>query len=153
LIHAALLALLVVAVMPAAWWRGSTAGIDSAFWTGVGWTVLRGATLSAFVALIAASLTVIARYTAAAITVLFGYAIWSLAGETLLREFRHWGPIENGMAFANNGDAVRYVYDDLEMHWYEVVAHGPASAVVIVAVAVVVIGSLAAFFFQRRDIT
>ncbi len=111
-IHAALLALLVAVALPAAWWRGTTAGAGDAFWLGLGGTIVRGGVISAVAAVIAAAVTAAARYTTAAVAVLLGYAIISpiQVRAALLRGFRPWDLIENAFAFANGGTAARYEF-------------------------------------------
>ena len=166
MIHAALLALLVAVALPAAWWRGTTAGAGDAFWLGLGATIIRGGVISAVAAVIAAAVTAAARYTTAAVAVLLGYAITIEVRAALLREFRPWDLIENAFAFANGGTATRYefvgdpasvveaaVQGDPHSVWVEVADHGPALALVYVAVYTAFIVWVAATVFSRRDVT
>ena len=154
-IHAALLALLVAVALPAAWWRGTTAGASDAFWLGLGATIVRGGVISAVAAVIAAAVTAAARYTTAAVAVLLGYAIIGpiQVRATLLRGFRPWDLIENAFAFANGGTAARYEFANQHGVWVEVADHGPALALVYVAVYTAFIVWVAATVFSRRDIT
>ena len=154
-IHAALLALLVAVALPAAWWRGTTAGAGDAFWLGLGATIVRGGVISAVVAVIAAAVTAAARYTTAAVAVLLGYAIIGpiQVRAALLRGFRPWDLIENAFAFANGGTATRYEFANQHGVWVEVADHGPALALVYVAVYTAFIVWVAATVFSRRDVT
>ena len=154
-IHAALLALLVAVALPAAWWRGTTAGAGDAFWLGLGGTIVRGSVISAVVAVIAAAVTAAARYTTAAVAVLLGYAIIGpiQVRAALLRGFRPWDLIENAFAFANGGTAARYEFANQHGVWVEVADHGPALALVYVAVYTAFIVWVAATVFSRRDVT
>ena len=154
-IHAALLALLVAVALPAAWWRGTTAGAGDAFWLGLGGTIVRGGVISAVAAVIAAAVTAAARYTTAAVAVLLGYAIIGpiQVRATLLRGFRPWDLIENAFAFANGGTATRYEFANQHGGWVEVADHGPALALVYVAVYTAFIVWVAATVFSRRDVT
>ena len=164
-IHAALLALLVAVALPAAWWRGTTAGAGDAFWLGLGGTIVRGGVISAVAAVIAAAVTAAARYTTAAVAVLLGYAIIGpiQVRAALLRGFRPWDLIENAFAFANGGTATRYEFANqhgvwVEVNaphsvWVEVADHGPALALVYVAVYTAFIVWVAATVFSRRDVT
>ena len=154
-IHAALLALLVAVALPAAWWRGTTAGAGDAFWLGLGGTIVRGGVISAVAAVIAAAVTAAARYTTAAVAVLLGYAIIGpiQVRAALLRGFRPWDLIENAFAFANGGTATRYEFANQHSVWVEVADHGPALALVYVAVYTAFIVWVAATVFSRRDVT
>ena len=154
-IHAALLALLVAVALPAAWWRGTTAGAGDAFWLGLGGTIVRGGVISAVAAVIAAAVTAAARYTTAAVAVLLGYAIIGpiQVRAALLRGFRPWDLIENAFAFANGGTATRYEFANQHGVWVEVADHGPALALVYVAVYTAFIVWVAATVFSRRDVT
>ena len=154
-IHAALLALLVAVALPAAWWRGTTAGAGDAFWLGLGGTIVRGGVISAVAAVIAAAVTAAARYTTAAVAVLLGYAIIGpiQVRTALLRGFRPWDLIENAFAFANGGTAARYEFANQHGVWVEVADHGPALALVYVAVYTAFIVWVAATVFSRRDVT
>ena len=153
MIHAALLALLVAVALPAAWWRGTTAGAGDAFWLGLGATIIRGGVISAVAAVIAAAVTAAARYTTAAVAVLLGYAITFEVRAALLRGFRPWDLIENAFAFANGGTAARYEFANQHGVWVEVADHGPALALVYVAVYTAFIVWVAATVFSRRDVT
>ena len=154
-IHAALLALLVAVALPAAWWRGTTAGAGDAFWLGLGGTIVRGGVISAVAAVIAAAVTAAARYTTAAVAVLLGYAIIGpiQVRAALLRGFRPWDLIENAFAFANGGTVARYEFASQHGVWVEVAGHGPALALVYVAVYTAFIVWVAATVFSRRDVT
>ena len=155
MIHAALLALLVAVALPAAWWRGTTAGAGDAFWLGLGGTIIRGGVISAVAGVIAAAVTAAARYTTAAVAVLLGYAIIGpiQVRAALLRGFRPWDLIENALAFANGGTVARYEFANQHSGWVEVAGHGPALALVYVAVYTAFIVWVAATVFSRRDVT
>jgi hypothetical protein len=77
--------LFLAATLPAVLINGSTAGTDGAWWAGLALAVLRIALLSAFVAVLAASVATIGRNTSAALVAL---AVWALVVERLVAGLR-----------------------------------------------------------------
>lgn len=151
-IHVMLLGLLVLAMLPAAQWRGSTAGADADFWFGVAGVILRGGVAAAAIAAIALSVSVLTRNTVGGVAVILGYtAIASpLLTMVLLRGLRPFDLNENLVAFATGGEVGRFVRADGEL--ISVYAHGVTGAAVAVAVYVAVAVTIAALVFRRRDI-
>jgi ABC-type transport system involved in multi-copper enzyme maturation permease subunit len=150
-IQIGLLVLVVGAMLPAAVWRGSTAGADGEFWRGVALTILRGGLAAALLALLAISVVVVTKHTAAGIAVLLGYAAISPAlVNTVLKGLRPYDISENLLAFVRGGEVARWVENGFSSDY--VVSHGAPIAMVYVAgyaaVAVVVAGAV----FARRDV-
>lgn len=151
-IHVTLLGLLVLAMLPAAHWRGSTAGADADFWYGVVGVILRGGVAAAATASIALAVSVLTRNTVGGVAVVLGYtAIASpLLTMVLLRGLRPFDLNENLVAFATGGEVGRFVRADGEL--ISVYSHGVTRAAITVAVYVAVAVTIAALVFRRRDI-
>lgn len=151
-IHVVLLGLLVLAMLPAAQWRGSTAGADTDFWFGVAGVILRGGVAAAAIAAIALSVSVLTRNTVGGVAAILGYtAIASpLLAMVLLRGLRPLDLNENLVAFATGGEVGRFVRADGEL--MSVYAHGVTGAAVTAAIYVAVAVTIAALVFRRRDI-
>ncbi len=151
-IHVTLLGLLVLAMLPAAHWRGSTAGADADFWYGVAGVILRGGVAAAATAAIALSVSVLTRNTVGGVAVVLGYtAIASpLLTMVLLRGLRPFDLNENLVAFATGGEVGRFVRADGEL--VSVYSHGVTRAAITVAVYVVLAVTVSTFVFRRRDV-
>lgn len=151
-IHVLLLGFLVLAMLPAAQWRGSTAGADADFWLGVVGVILRGGVAAAATAAIALSVSVLTRNTVGGVAVILGYtAIASpLLTMVLLRGLRPFDLNENMVAFATGGEVGRFVRADGEL--ISVYSHGLTRAAVTVLVYAAVAVTIAALVFRRRDV-
>lgn len=151
-IHITVLVLLVAAFLPAAWWRGSTAGVDAGFWWGIISTIGRGGAAAALVATLALTVSLVARNTAAGVAVLVGYmAVSPAIVRSLFRAFRPWDLAENVVALARGGDVGRYV--GVGDNFREVADHGAGMAGVYVLGYVLVFVVVAGWVFKTRDVT
>jgi len=150
-IHISLLGLLVLAMLPAALWRGSTAGVDSEFWLGLLGVIVRGGIAAGAVAAIALSVSVVTRNTVGGVAVLLGYiAVSPMVTMVLLRSIRPFDLSENMAAFANGGEVGRFVSAGFELQ--AVYSHGVNGAAIRIAMYVVVAVAIAMAVFRRRDI-
>ena len=142
-VGAVLLELVLLACMlPAAFFRGTTEGVDGAWWADYIATILRAGGVAAFAATLGLSIATIGRNTAAALGVAFVYfAIL----ESLLRAWKpQWAEwlIGDNIAIAASGESGEF----------DLLEHGPGRAAIVLAFygAVAYLVSLA--FFRRRDI-
>ncbi len=150
-IHVVLLSLLVAVMMPAALWRGSVAGADADFWSGLVGVVARGGVTAAAIAAIALSVSVLTRNTVGGVAALLGYtAISPALSFTLLPSFRPFDLTENTVVFANGGEVGRFVRGESGL--FAVYSHGVAGAALRIAVYVSVFVVVALVVFHRRDI-
>lgn len=136
-------AVLVAALALVAQARGSTAGADTAFWTGLAGFLARGAVLTAAAVLVGACIATIGRNTSAALGVCFGYLI---AVESILRGLRpgwvQWFLVENALAFAS-GESVHLADQTISA------LHGTW----VLGVALGALVTAALVVFRRRDVT
>ncbi len=147
----ALLAFLVVVMLPVAAVRGSTAGADGEFWLGLASVVLRAGAAAAAISAIALSVSTVARNTVAGVVALLGYSAVSPAlSSTLLRGFRPFDLTENLSVFVGGGEVGQWVsYNG----YYESVAHhGVVGAAIVIASYVVVFVVVGLAVFRRRDV-
>ncbi len=152
-VHVILLGVLVMAVLPAAWFRGSTAGVDGVFWSGLVWAVARGGAVSALAAVFAASVTVVARHTAAAIFAVLGYAILGpLVVTTAWRWLYPRDLMVNTLASVVGGEVGRYELAQFG-GWVLVFDHGTVTALVYAAAYTALVAAAATVVFLRRDVT
>lgn len=152
IIHTVLLSFLVVALVPAALWRGSTAGADGEFWWGLAGVILRGGVAAAAVAAIAMSVSTVTRNTVGGVVALLGYiAVSPAIGATLVKRFRPYDFTENIGVFANGGEVARLVQRE-DGYFDSVFSHGGAVAMLIVAGYVAIAVLIATMVFARRDI-
>jgi hypothetical protein len=150
-IHVSLLGLLVLVMLPAAVWRGSTVGVDSDFWLGVLGVVLRGGVSAAAIAAIALSVSVVTRNTVGGVAVMLGYSTVSpMISTTLLKSVRPFDLTENMAAFANSGEVGRFVGEGFDIQ--AVYSHSVGGAAIRVAVYVAIAITIAVVVFRRRDI-
>ena len=103
------------------------------------------------IALLAMSIAVVTKHTAAGVAVILGYAAVSPAlVNTLLRSLRPRDLPENLFAFVNGGEVGRWVNAS---GYYESVAnHGTPAAFAHAAAFAVVLVAVAAVVFLRRDV-
>ncbi len=150
-IHITLLGFLVLTMLPAAVWRGSTAGVDTEFWLGLLGVVLRGGIVAAAIAAIALSVSVLTRNTVGGVAVLLGYsAVSPMISLALLRSTRPLGLAENMTVFANGGEVGRFISGP---YGYQTVySHGPSGAAIVVAAYMAIAITIALVVFRRRDI-
>lgn len=150
-IQVVLLALLVPAVLPAAFWRGTTAGADADFWTGLVGVILRSGIVGAAIAVIALSVSTVTRNTVGGVAVLLGYTAASpIFTQVLLKRLRPIDLSENLAVLANGGEVGRFVRNGAG---YDiVVAHGVLGAALVVAVYVAIAVFIAGVIFARRDV-
>lgn len=136
-------ALLVAALVLVAQARGSTAGADATFWSGLVGFLGRGAVLTGAAVLVGACIATIGRNTSAALGVCFGYLI---VVESILRGLRpgwvQWFLVENALAFAT-GESVDLPAQPIS------VLHG--TWVLGVSLGALVAATLVVF--RRRDVT
>ena len=151
IIHMAALVLLVAVVVPSAVWRGSTAGVDSAFWFGLGGVILRGGVVAAALAVMAFSVSVVTRNTVGGVVVMLGYGVVSpTISFLLLRSLRPFELTENLTAFAVDGEVGRFVGSGFDV--MSVYSHGVTGAAVRIAAYVTIAVAIALVVFRRRDI-
>jgi hypothetical protein len=135
-------AVLVLALTPAAVWRGTTAGLTAAWWRGLAGGVLRISAMSAAVAVLGATIASVGRNTAAGIGVALGY---SVVGENVLRALRpKWQPwllTNNGVTFVI-GHRINLPH-----------AKSFLGATVILLVYMALLVGVAGASFVRRDVT
>lgn len=150
-IHVALLGFLVLVMLPAALWRGSTAGGDADFWLGLVGVVAKGGVAAAAIAAVALSISVVTRNTVGGVAVLLGYsAVSPIITQALIRTLRPIDLTENMAVFASGGEVGRFVWAD--GYFPTVYAHGVAGATIVMAAYVAVFVAIAFVVFQRRDI-
>ncbi len=150
-IHISLLGFLILTMLPAAMWRGSTSGVDSEFWFGVVGVIVRGGLAAAAVAAIALSVSVVTRNTVGGVALLLGYtAVSPMISMALLRSTRPFDLTENMAAFANGGEVGRFISEGYGRQ--SVYSHGVNGAAIRVAVYVVIAITIALVVFRRRDI-
>lgn len=89
-----------LSVLPAALWRGTTAGMDAEWWRGVIGAVLRASGLAAGAALLGYAVASIGRNTAAALGMAFAYvSIFEALVRGLKPAWQRWLIGENGAVF------------------------------------------------------
>lgn len=89
-----------LSVLPAALWRGTTAGTDAEWWRGVIGAVLRASALAAGAALLGYAVASIGRNTAAALGMAFAYvSIFEALVRGLKPGWQRWLIGENGAVF------------------------------------------------------
>ena len=136
-------ALVGISVLPAATWRGTTAGADSEWFGQVVGAVLRTSLLGAGAALIGYAIASIGRNTAAALGVAFGYVA---IGESLIRALRPtWQP----WLISDNALVVIYG-QELPNSSFE---RSPGQAALILGCYLAVVLLAAGAVFARRDVT
>lgn len=142
-VGALLLELILLACMlPAAFLRGTTEGVDSSWWSDYIVTILRAGGLAAFGATLGFSIATLGRNTAAALGASFVYfAIL----ESLLRVWKpQWAQwlIGDNLAIAASGESSGFNAPD----------HGPGRAAVVLFAYGAVVYLVSLVFFRRRDI-
>ena len=142
LIGVALQALVGVSVLPAALWRGTTAGADSEWLGEVVGAVLRTSLLGAGAALIGYAVALIGRNSAAALGAAFGYVA---IGESLIRALRPaWQP----WLISDNATVVIYGHQPPNSTFER--SPGQATLILLCYLAIVVLA--AGTVFARRDV-
>ena len=137
LFHAVLLA----ALTPAAALRGTTQGVNGPWFRELAGVVLRGGALAAMSGLIGFSIAAVARGTAAALGVAFGYL---LVVEQLIGNVR---PGWRSWFFSWN--AVEFVHG----HRLDVIPRSPVQAAILLAAYSAAATAIALAAFQTRDVT
>lgn len=151
IIHVTLLGLLVLVMLPAAVWRGSTAGADSDFWIALLGVILRGGLAAGAIAAVSLSVSLVTRNTVGGVAVLLGYsAISPILSLSLLRVILPYDLTGNVTAFASGGEVGRFVGANFDIQI--VYAHGAGGAAIRVAVYTAIAIAIAAVVFLRRDI-
>lgn len=134
-----LLSLLGVVLTPAAVWRGTTSGVDAAWFGDLAGTILRGATAAGAAAAVGTALAMIGRATAAAIGVFFA---WMTVAENSIRAgipgWEKWLVSNTAGAFVTGG-APEF-------------SRGPVAAGVLLACYTALTVAVAARVFSRRDV-
>ena len=140
---AVLQALLGLALTPAAALRGSTAGIGGSWFVEVVGSVLRGATVAAVGAAIAFSVAMAGRNTGAALGI--GFAYGAIA-EPFLRAWKpQWAP----WLFSDN--AARFI--SAEEIGFPPVARTTSESAVLIIIYALLLATISAALFKRRDVT
>lgn len=143
LIGVVLQALVGLSVLPAAFWRGTTAGTDSEWFRGVAGAVLRVAGLASGAAVLGYAVASVGRNTAAALGVAFAYvSVFEALVRGLKPGWQRWLIGENGATFLTGrqlqgADFQRTVLE----------------AGVILAAYLAAIVAAGAIIFSRRDVT
>jgi hypothetical protein len=149
-VHLGALLLLLVAVVPAAAFSGSFAGVDGPFWEGVTSTIIRGALASGLVAIASASLALITRTTASAVGIMLGYGVIGMSLVFwLLASFAHIEIAMNSTAFITGSDVARILDGRFGV---QVFSHGPWLAGLVSLAYTAIIVVVATLLFTRRDI-
>ncbi|MCZ7533089.1 MAG: ABC transporter permease subunit [Acidimicrobiia bacterium] len=146
-----LLAVLVLAMLPAALWRGTTAGADADFWVGLVGVILRSGVVGAAIAMIALSVSTVTRNTVGGVAVLLGYtAVSPILSQVIFKGLRPIDLSENAAVLANGGEVGRFIRNGVG---YDiVVAHGVLGAALVVGVYVAIAVLIAGVVFARRDV-
>ncbi|MGH2829751.1 MAG: ABC transporter permease subunit [Actinomycetota bacterium] len=136
--------LLSVALTPAAVFRGSTAGVDGAFWRAVAGVLMRGSLLAGVASAIGFSIGATGRNTAAALGIGFLY-LAVIDGGFLggnLEKFRRW---------LLTGNAIILVTGEPDE--FTVPGRGVGGAAVLLSVYAAGAVAFATSIFRRRDVT
>lgn len=149
-------ALVLVAVIPAAIWRGDTNHTGPDFWLAATSMVGRIGVAAALIALVAASISMLARNTAAGVGVgLVAFIVGGMLGAMEGAWTRFVGVPQNLSAWISHGD-VGYVFvqrTGLEFNYYELFGHDYLVAGALMLVVTVGIVSLGVGTFMRRDVS
>ncbi len=131
--------------------RGTTQGVDARYWIDVVSIIVRAGLVGGVFFVIAMSVAVIARNTAASVGVILGwFAISNILIELFGRAFRRWELFTNALAFISEANVPRYVR--MRGEWFTVYAHDYLSAGLVLVVWAAVMAGLATWLFIRRDI-
>jgi hypothetical protein len=140
--YLALQAVLFLVGLPAAAWRGSTAGLTSHWWSTTIALLLRGAVLAGMGASVGAAVANLARNTAAAIAAAFAYFA---VLEPLLRA---WKPHLDRWLFSTN--AVAFVSGSKDIFFFQ--PRSMTASGLVLSGYVVVLSAAAVAGFLRRDV-
>jgi ABC-type transport system involved in multi-copper enzyme maturation permease subunit len=133
---------LLACMLPAAYLRGTTQGVDASWWADLFMTTLRAGGVAAFGATFGLAIATIGRNTAAALGVSFVYfAILESLFRVWKPEYAQW-LIGDNMAIVSSGEATGFVGPE----------HGPGRAAAVLAIYGVGLYVLAVAFFRNRDI-
>ena len=135
-------ALALAALLPAVVANGTTAGADGDFAVSVVAAMARFATLTALAAVLAGSVAWISRSTAGAIVALWA---WVALGEMILRARKPWSG--RYLLAENVATVVEWARPDGVAH-----GRGPASALSLLALYVVLAAGAASWVFRRTDV-
>lgn len=135
-------ALLVLALLPAAFLHGTTAGTGGTFWRSVAGVVLRGEVLVAIAAALGFAVASIGRNTAAALGIGFAYflVIENVVG-SFLADYRRWLLLGNAIVLVAGED-----------EGGEVVGRTVLQAGIYLTVIAVLLIAAATVLFRRRDV-
>jgi len=133
--------LLAAALWPAAHWRGTMEGVDAAWWRGALEFILRAGGVTVAFTLFGLAIGSIGRTTTAAVGAAFAYLF---VGEQALHAVR---PKWSGWLLVRNAVTA------IDGRHADVTGHGPWTAAFILAGYVVVLLTVAAVMFARRDVT
>jgi hypothetical protein len=142
--YLALQALIGLALLPTAVFRGSTEGADGAWFREIIGFLLRGGVLAAIAATFGASLAFIGRNTAAALGVAFGYfAILEPLLRVLRPKWQPWLVMDNVATFVlgNSGGNAEFS------------SRSVVEAGVLIGIYALGLASVAAAVFRTRDVT
>lgn len=146
----------VLAVLPAAHWRGTTAHTGPWFWADSLVTGGRIAAVAAVLAAITAGVTFVFRSAAAAVVALFGFAVVGMILAQTSLPFTGHDLFSNVSSWVKTSDVTRWVSvrtpDGGSASWMEV-SHGwwMAGGLILAYALIAVVSSVLAF--ERRDIT
>ncbi|MPZ70131.1 MAG: hypothetical protein GEU71_11480 [Actinobacteria bacterium] len=142
-LFAVLQGLLALFLLPSALFRGSTAGLDAAWWQDTGATLARCAAATVVAGVVGMSFASLGRNTAAALGIGFGYMV---VLENLIRalkpQWQQWLVVDNIGAFVTE--------DPLS---FPGMRHSASSAGLLVLAYATAITVIAYGFFRARDVT
>lgn len=136
-------AFLALVLLPSALFRGTTEGLDAAWWQDTGATFARCAATAAIAGVVGLSLASLGRNTAAALGIGFGYMV---VLENLIRalkpQWQQWLVVDNVGAF---------VFGDSST--FPGMLHSATSAGLLVFAYAAAVTAIAYAFFRTRDVT
>ncbi len=152
----AALLLTTTALLPAAFFRGSTSNTGGDFWLAWAATIGRAGLLAGAMAIIGASIASIGRNTVAGVVAIFGSALGVVVvGQQFFPQLAAKELFTNVSAFLRHGDVGQILIErmpDGGTSWSTVVAHGWVTAGSVVLVAATVVALAASAVFARRDV-
>jgi ABC-type transport system involved in multi-copper enzyme maturation permease subunit len=144
-------ALLTLFLMPSALFRGTTEGLDAAWWQDAGATLARCAALTVVAGVLGMSVASLGRNTAAALGVGFGYIV---VVENLIRalkpQWEQWLVTDNSAVFVTGDPSLFASASDGVS---QLSGHSANAAGLLVLAYAALVVALAYGFFRSRDVT